>query len=173
MKKCPFCAEEIQDEAIVCRFCGRDLSANKILINTPATPQKQKRTTEIILLSLAILLVCCIATILLNQNRGGITNSTEDTNMTPGYNVEYRFTGSTNSANITMLNETGGTEQSVVQIPFTKKLKMNAGDFAYISAQNENDSGSISCEIWVNDKKLKESNSDGAYTIASCSGLIE
>ena len=89
----------------------------------------------------------------------------------PTYQVKYKVGGTTSQASLTYENAQGGTEQMDVRVPWEKTIgTVERGDFLYLSAQNQNDSGSITCEIWVDGNRWKHSISSGAYVIASCNG---
>ncbi len=92
--------------------------------------------------------------------------------------IEYKVACSSGTVDITLSNKNEDTEQySNVFTPWTYiysiKLTQEEYQFVYISAQNNQDNGTVTSEIFVNGKKYKSSISTGAYVIATASGTVE
>lgn len=89
--------------------------------------------------------------------------------------VVYRAIRSSGSGGtgVTYNNAQGGVEQRRVgDRAWEHRMTVSDGTFVYLSAQNRHSSGSIACEIVVDGKVWRKSESRGGYTIATCSGSI-
>jgi hypothetical protein len=87
------------------------------------------------------------------------------------HHITYQLTGSEGAASITIKNETGGTEQHTVPIPWTKEFDAPTGRFLYLSAQNKGD-GLLEATIYVDAKAIQHAETTERYGIASVSGTV-
>jgi hypothetical protein len=96
------------------------------------------------------------------------------------YTVKYKVDGCCDAnegslAFITYSDGRGGTSQRYAySYPWEKTLlsSIHAGEFLYVSAQNQNDWGWIDVYIYVDGKEVKHTYSSGAYCIASASCIL-
>jgi hypothetical protein len=89
--------------------------------------------------------------------------------------VEYRVTCSAAPylVDITIENEDGGVSQfSDVVAPWSYSFTASKNDFVYVSAQNQQSSGTITASIYTDGNLFKTSTSSGAYVIATAYGSI-
>jgi hypothetical protein len=102
-----------------------------------------------------------------------------------GVSTPAQAGGSASSINITYTDGSGNTEQqNGLAVPLTTKsvsagisagisFASNSGHFAYISAQNQGDSGTLDCTIEGDGQVLNTGHASGAYAIASCSTFVQ
>lgn len=84
-----------------------------------------------------------------------------------------KYTIKCNSCDLTYENKSGGTEQiDDASYNWSYSFTGEVGQFVYISAQNNNNSGIVTVNISVDGEIYKTSTSTGAYVIATASGSI-
>lgn len=95
--------------------------------------------------------------------------------------VFYAEGQGTTAGSITLRTESGGTVQKDVALPMTDKATgamgissdlFKRGGALYLSLQNKEADGSVTCRIEVDGKVVDEATSSGGFKIATCVGKV-
>lgn len=101
------------------------------------------------------------------------------TSRTVLYEAEGSGARGLRSATYTIQTPTG-TAQGAINLPMKTRdgdtgltvPGFNTGDFVYLSVQNADAAGSVTCRITVDGVVISENTSTGGHIIASCKGVV-
>lgn len=102
------------------------------------------------------------------------------------HSVRYELAGTAGAASLTVTTPGGGTKQEAeVGVPLGTSnggtgltYRFRSGEFVYVSAQipgwveTFEESPTITCRIYVDDRLVQENTSRGLYQIVTCSGRV-
>lgn len=177
MAYCRECGAEI-GEVRFCPECGAAM-ADRAAVTAEPAPETEKKRSSCVAGLAALGLMALGVIIILFAIGGGGSSSRGNVPIAPQVPVSYEITYQVEEgsrASVTYRNAQDNTEQKDVMIfpnrPWQASYTMEYGDFAYISAQNGDDWGGVTCKILVDGVLWQQASSDGAYTIATCSGSV-
>lgn len=85
--------------------------------------------------------------------------------------VAYDVTGNGTSRASVTFTAASGTTQRQVKVPFHTEVDLTSSDILpQILAQNESDSGELTCSVTVDGKRQAHNTSSGGFTIVTCEG---
>lgn len=173
---CPWCAEDIKPAAKICRHCGSNLEDPTGATKPPppqVDPATQKAANAGCTGCIGVFTFLFVLLLLMPSSNGGASSSSKkSTTSSATYKATYHVAGSASEASLTYQNESGGTDQKKVSLPWTYSFNGSPGDFLYLSAQNEKDYGTVTAEIKLNGKTVQSAETNDDYGIASVSGRI-
>ena len=133
----------------------------------PAMKPKRKPTWFWILLGVVIAVVVAYAA-------GNLPASGPST-----HTVTYQAEGAGTTSGMFTFEAPTGTQQAVAALPLRTAAGgavtfdgLKSGAFVYLSVQNQNAAGSVTCRIQVDGAVISENTSTGGYVIATCQGRV-
>ena len=84
----------------------------------------------------------------------------------------YRVTGSATGASVTYINGEGETLEEVVALPWETRIEVSEDTKFKLTASNNNPTGEIVGEVWLDDRKLGDKDS-AAYVVCVGSVFLE
>lgn len=131
--------------------------------------------------------IITILTVLLLAGCGGTPTASTPPRVTPiitthtvVYEAEAPDSTGPRTANYTLRSNDGGTRQGEIDLPLKNQngtlgltfTGFGTGAFVYLSVQNGDEYGSVSCRITVDGSVVSENTSSGGFTIATCQGQV-
>jgi hypothetical protein len=161
---CPKCGYKRDPDAERCANCGA---------RRPGARGRGQGCLVAAVLVGGLLVALFLVLLIAGAGEHGTSGSGTASNGLPygEHRVDYQVEGC--QADLTYTSAEGATEQQRdAQLPWSQTLTAPSGFFAYISAQNTCDYGTVDCRIRLDGNTVKYAESTGAYVIASCSGRV-